>query len=92
MLRNDVGSSKKMVHRKPGSWSPEDDGVQYEPLCALPFQKKGDWFSEHLRDPPTPQPLLFLPLIVGTQLVRSLLDSEASDSFISANVVTKLGL
>ena len=39
-----------------------------------------------------PQPLLFLPLVVDTKLIRALLDSGASDSFISDEVVKTLTL
>ena len=43
-------------------------------------------------DPPPPQPLLFLPLFVDTKLVRALLDSGVSDSFVSEEVVKMLRL
>ena len=63
-------------------------------LCALPFGKAEEVgsFLDEQRDPPPPQPLLFLPLMVGGLLIRALLDSGASDSFISHEVVRTLGL
>jgi hypothetical protein len=58
----------------------------------MPFEGRGDGFLENLKDPTAPQPLLFLPMIVGDKMILALLDSGASDSFISADVVKILGL
>ena len=66
----------------------------FTPLVALTFERpseRGDGFLSNLKDPPPPQPLLFLPLVVGTKLVRALLDSGASDSFVSLEVAKMLG-
>ena len=43
-------------------------------------------------DPPPPMPLLFLPLILKGATHFALLDSGASDSFISVDVVKQAGL
>ena len=92
MMKVEMAVGGNGVYRKPGSWRAEDDGVQYEPLLAMPFEGKGDGFIGNLRDPPAPTPLLFLPMLVGDKLIRALLDSGASDSFISADVVRVLGV
>ena len=47
---------------------------------------------EDVPDPPPPVPLLFLPLILKGTTHFALLDSGASDSFISADVVKQAGL
>ena len=49
----------------------------------------GDLFGDP-SDPATPQPLLFVPLVIDTKLVRALLDSGASDSFVSQDVVNTM--
>ena len=69
-------------------------GGELCPLLALPFERPNDedGFLQPLKDPPPPQPLLFLPLQVGDVTVRALLDSGASDSFVSYEVVRALGL
>jgi hypothetical protein len=72
-------------------------GTLFAPLLAIPmpFGKtdvEGDGFIENLKDQPPPQPLLFLPLMVGSMLIRALLDSGASDSFVSFDVVKTLWL
>ena len=43
-------------------------------------------------DPPPPQPLLFLPFMVNNRVVHALLDSGASDCFISETLVAELRL
>ena len=43
-------------------------------------------------DPPPPQPLLFVPAEINGTVQRALIDSGASDSFLSAEVVEKLSL
>ena len=58
-----------------------------------PFEQRGgESFADPVRDPPTPQPLLYLPMVVGGKMIRALLDSGASDSFVSWDVVRVLGL
>ena len=49
-------------------------------------------FTDPIRDPSPPQPLLYLPMVVGGKLIRALLDSGTSDSFVSWDVVRVLGL
>ena len=49
-------------------------------------------FADPVRDPPPPQPLMYLFMVVGGKLIRALLDSGASDSFVSLDVVRVLGL
>ena len=49
-------------------------------------------FADPVMDPPPPQPLLYLPMVVGGKMFRALLDSGASDSFVSWDVVRVLGL
>ena len=49
-------------------------------------------FAVPVTDPPPPQPLLYLPMVVGSKMIRALLDSGASDSFVSWDVVRVLGL
>ena len=52
------------------------------------LQTDGGWeFADPIRDSPPPQPLLYLPLVVEGKLIRALLDSGASDSFVSWDVV-----
>ena len=49
-----------------------------------PFEQSGGGeFADPVRDPPPPQPLLYLPMVVGGKMIRALLDSGASDSFVS---------
>ena len=43
-------------------------------------------------DPPAPQPLFFMPLVISNTQVRALLDSGASDSFIGEELVRGLNL
>ena len=43
-------------------------------------------------DPPPPQQLLFVPVVVGTTPVRAPVDSGASDSFIDEELVLRLGV
>ena len=49
-------------------------------------------FTDPIRNPSAPQPLLYLPMVVGGKLIRALLDSGASDSFVSWDVVRVLWL
>ena len=56
-----------------------------------PFEQRGG-IADPVRDPPPPQPLLYLPMVVGGKLIRALFDSGASDSFVSWDVVRVLGL
>ena len=56
-----------------------------------PFEQMGG-FADPVRDPPPPQPLLYLPMVVGSKMIRALLDSGASDSFVSWDVVRVLRL
>ena len=44
---------------------------------------RGGEFADPVRDPPPPQLLLYLPMVVGGKMIRALLDSGASDSFVS---------
>ena len=60
-------------------------------MCGLFEQRRGE-FADPVRDPPPPQPLLNLPVVVGGKMIRALLDSGASDSFVSWDVVRVLGL
>jgi hypothetical protein len=78
---------KKRVEHRNGSGE-----VTLTPLLALPFEnnQEEDGFIQNLKVPPPPMPLLFLPLMVGEILVRALLDSGASDSFVSHEVVLAL--
>ena len=48
--------------------------------------------SEDVPDPHAPMPLLFIPLILKCTTQFALLDSGASDSFTSADVVKQAGL
>ena len=57
----------------------------------VPFEQGGR-FADPISDPPPPQPLLYLPMVVGGKMIRALLDSGASDSFVSWDVVRVLGL
>ena len=57
-----------------------------------PFEQSGGEFADPVSDPPPPQPLLYLPMVVGGKLIRALLDSGASDSFVSWDVVRVLWL
>ena len=57
-----------------------------------PFEQRGGEFADPVMDPPPPQPLLYLPMVVGGKLIRALLDSGASDSFVSWDIVRVLGL
>ena len=45
-----------------------------------------------LKDPPPPQALLYLPMLVCGKAISALLDSGASDSFISQGIVQELHL
>ena len=56
-----------------------------------PFAQRGG-VADPVRDPPPPQPLIYLPMVVGGKMIRALLDSGASDSFVSWDVVRVLGL
>ena len=60
-------------------------------MITLSKQELED-ITKGMKDPPPPQPLLFLPLIIGHTQVRALLDSGASDSFIGEELVRGLGL
>ena len=48
-------------------------------VCGT-FQQREREFVDPVRDPPPPQPLLYLPMVVGGKMIRALLDSGASDS------------
>ena len=58
----------------------------------MTFRTDGGEFADPVRDPPPPQPLLYLPMVVGGKMIRALLDAGASDSFVSWDVVRVLGL
>ena len=45
--------------------------------------------ASNLPDPPPPQPLLFVPVLLEGTCIRALVDSGASDSFIGEEVVAK---
>ena len=49
-------------------------------------------FADTVLDPHPPQPLLYLPMVVGGKMIMALLDSGASDSFVSWDVVRVLGV
>ena len=57
-----------------------------------PFEQRVVEFADPVRDPPPPQQLLYLPMVLGGKMIRALLDSGASDSFASWDVVRVLGL
>ena len=56
-----------------------------------PFEQ-GWEFADPVMDPPPPQPLLYLPMVVGGKMIRALLDSGASDSFVSWDVMRVFGV
>ena len=58
-------------------------------MCG-PFEQREWEFADHVRDPPPPQPLLYLPMVVGGKMISALLDSGAPDSFVSWDVVRVL--
>ena len=60
-------------------------------LCG-PFEQRWVEFEDPVWDSPPPQPLLYLPMVVGGKMIRACLDSVASDSFVSWDVVRVLGL
>ena len=47
---------------------------------------------EDVPDPPPPMPLLFIPVVMAKKTHFALLDSGASDSFVSLDVVQQAGL
>ena len=88
-------TGKELIFYRGRVWKQGHPGAQlqrgalFTPLVALPFERpseRRDGFLSNLKDPPPPQPLLFLPLVAGTKRVRALLDSGASDSFVSLEV------
>ena len=85
------GWFKKDVVQPMAAWA------EFTPYLASiatmgPFERMGGEFADTVRDPPPPQPLLYLPMVVGGKMIRALLDSGASDSFVSLDVVRVLGL
>ena len=52
----------------------------------------GGEFADIIPDFHSPQPLLYLPMVVGGKLIRALLDSGASDYFVSWDAMRVLGL
>jgi len=68
-------------------------GQDQVPLFVMPFQARAGSSVRLLgevSDTPPPQPLLLLPLTIGSRQMRALLYSGASDSFVSAEVVREL--
>jgi len=61
------------------------------PLSAETWET-ASLISDDVPDPPPPMPLLFIPLILKGTTHFALLHSDASDSFISADVVKHDGL
>jgi len=61
------------------------------PLSAESWET-ASLMREDVHDPPPPMPLLFLPLILKGSTHFALLDSGASDSFISAYMMKQAGL
>jgi len=65
------------------------------PLFVFPFQdgeRRGGGLLGDPMDHSPPHPLLFLQLVIDPKLVMALLDSGASDSFVSQDVVKTLRL
>ena len=62
--------------------------------CSYVWTDRAEWggVADPVRGPPPPQPLLYLPMVVGGKMIRALLDSGASDSFVSWDVVRVLRL
>ena len=85
------GWFKKDVVQPMAAWA---EFTPYLASVAMkgPFEQRGGEFADPVREPPTPQPLLCLPMVVGGKMIRALLDSGASDSFVSWDVVRVLGL
>ncbi len=59
------------------------------PFAPFDRGKEDGGFLEPLPDPLAPQPLLFMPWWVGGQMIRALVDSGASDSFVSEEMVVE---
>ena len=76
---------------------PMEGWTEFTPYLASvatmrPFEQMGGELADPVRDQPPPQPLLYLPMVVGGKMIRALLDSGASYSFVSWDVVRVLGL
>ena len=77
--------------------SPQEDHTAFSLSIVLPmdqatWEKTSSLIRDDVPDPPPPMPLMFLPLKIGASTHFALLDSGASDSFISAEVVRKAAL
>ena len=62
------------------------------PMDLEEWDKATSLIRDEEPDPPPPMPLLFLPVQIGPKTHYALLDSGASDSFISAEVVKQSAL
>ena len=77
--------------------SPPEDHTAFSLSTVLPmdqakWEKASSLIWDDVPDPPPPMPLMFLPLKIGASTYFALLDSGASDSFISDKVVRKAAL
>ena len=85
------GWFKKDVVQPMAAWAEFTPYLASVGMCGL-FERRGGEFADPVRDPPPPQPLLNLPMVVGGKMIRALFDSGASDSFVSWDVMRVLGL